>query len=69
MKSDYRVSFHAPLNENDSEEQTMGCRANNPDICRYYMLEDTCAFSRDDHICLHPSRSWKKQYSKLKEID
>lgn len=67
MKSEYRVPFHAPLNEKDSELQTIGCRANNPDICRYYMLGDICAFTRDDHICKQPSRSWKKQHQKLKE--
>lgn len=28
-----KVSFNAPLNELDTEVQTYGCRANNPDIC------------------------------------
>ena len=27
-----KVSFNAPLNELDTEVQTYGCRANNPDI-------------------------------------
>lgn len=67
MKSDCHVPFNAPLNEKDSELQTAGCRANNPDICRFYMLDGTCAFTRDDHICMQPSRAWKKQYHKLKE--
>lgn len=69
MKSKYQVPFSARLNEKDSETQTFGCRANNPDICRFYMLDGTCAFTRDDHICTKPSRSWKKQYRKLKEAD
>lgn len=51
MKSDYQVPFGAPLSEMDSKSQTYGCRASNPDICRYYMLDSTCAFVRDDHIC------------------
>ena len=46
-----------------------GCRANNPDICRNYMLEGVCAFVRDDLICKQPSRSWKRQYEKLKETE
>ena len=69
MKSDYQVPFGAPLSEMDSKSQTYGCRASNPDICRYYMLDSTCAFVRDDHICTQHSRSWKKQYQKLKEAE
>lgn len=30
---DLKVPFNAPLNELDTEKQTYGCRANNPDIC------------------------------------
>lgn len=66
MKSEYHVSFNAPLKEKDLESQTEGCRANNPDICKYYMLDGVCAYTREDHICIQPSRSWKKQYQKLK---
>ena len=51
-----KVSFNAPLNELDTEVQTYGCRANNPDIC---------AFTSEDGICRKPSRAWKKQYHKL----
>ena len=67
MISKVRVPFTDPLNDNDTEKQTEGCRANSPDICKYYMLSSVCAFARDDHMCLQPSRSWKKQYLKLKE--
>lgn len=67
MKSDIHFKFDAPLNIKDTEEQTYGCRANNPNICRYYMLDDVCAFSSKDSICKKPSRSWKKQYGKLSE--
>lgn len=68
MKSDIHFKFDAPLNSKDTEEQTYGCRANNPDICRYYMLDGVCAFSSKDSICKKPSRSWKKQYAKLAEV-
>lgn len=67
MKKEILISFHAPLNEGDSETQTYGCRANNPDICGNNGLPDICAFVREDCICKKPSRSWKKQFCKLKE--
>jgi len=66
MKSDVKVNFNAPLSKDDTPTQTVGCRANNPDICRFYMLEGSCAFVRNDGLCIKPSRSWKKQYEKLK---
>ena len=34
-----KISFHAPRNEQDSETQTYGCRANTPDACRNNMLQ------------------------------
>lgn len=33
MKNDKKVPFSAPLHEKDSDIETVGCRANNPDIC------------------------------------
>ena len=60
------VPFNAPLNKEDTEEQTEGCRANNPDICAFNGITDVCAFTRPDCICKKPSRAWKKQYIKLK---
>lgn len=60
------VPFNAPLNKEDTEEQTKGCRANNPDICAFNGITDMCAFTRPDCICKKPSRAWKKQYAKLK---
>ena len=62
-----RIPFSAPLNEGDTEKTTYGCRQNNPDICANNSLPDVCAFVRADCICQKPSRSWKKQYLKLKE--
>lgn len=32
-----RVSFTSPLVEGDTENQTVGCRQNNPEICKYNM--------------------------------
>ena len=60
MKSELHIAFSAELDDRDSEIQTYGCRANNPDICKNYMLEN---------VCEQPSRSWKKQYLKLKEVE
>ena len=62
-----RIAFSAPLHELDTETQTYGCRANNPDICANAYLLGTCAFASQDCICKKPSRAWKKQYAKLKE--
>lgn len=63
----YKIGFNEPLNEKDSEWQTFGCRANNPDICSNAYLEGVCAFTSEDHICKRPSRAWKRQYEKLKK--
>ena len=57
-----RVPFNAPLNEQDTETQTLGC----PDICGNNGLSGVCAFVCEDGICRKPSRAWKKQYQKLK---
>lgn len=32
-EKELRIPFNAPLNEQDTETQTYGCRQNNPDIC------------------------------------
>ena len=61
------IPFAAPLNTGDTETQTYGCRANNPDICANNGLYEVCAFVNADHICKKPSRAWKKQYNKLRE--
>lgn len=60
-----KIPFNAPLNEQDSEIQTYGCRQNNPDICANNSILGICAFTSADCICKKPSRSWKKQYQKL----
>ncbi len=57
--------FHAPLNPQDTQRQTVGCRHTNPDICGKNGMADVCAFVRSDGICLSPPRSWPKQFTKL----
>ncbi|MEQ1665685.1 MAG: hypothetical protein ABL927_09950 [Bdellovibrionales bacterium] len=60
-----KQGFHNPLNEGDTQEKTVGCRHNNPNICSKYWRSDVCAFGRKDGICVAPPASWKKQYLKL----
>lgn len=68
--SDRYKGLHIPLrnalNTLDSETQTYGCRANNPDICSNNGILGICAFVSDDHICRKPSRAWKKIFKELK---
>lgn len=66
MKEQIKIPFNEKLNKNDTDEQTFGCRANNPDICSNCWKPNICAFCREDNICKKPSRAWKKQYNKLK---
>lgn len=61
-----RFKLSDPLNYNDTEESTFGCRAFNPDICKNCMTVGLCAFVNDDHICRAPSKKWKKYYLQLK---
>lgn len=66
-KNKLGFSLKAPLNEGDTELQTYGCRANNPDICKNCYVEGICAFASEDEICKAPSARWKKYYYQLKE--
>ena len=65
-KKGLNITYSAPLNEQDTENQTYGCRANNPDICANNGLDGVCAFVSKDCICRKPSRAWKKKYTELK---
>ena len=62
-----KIPFKAPLHEMDTEDQTFGCRANNPDICKNNGIDGICAFTRTDCICKIPSKAWKRQYLKMKQ--
>ena len=66
MNKEFKFSVHDPLKQQDNEQQTYGCRCNNPDICRNYGTIN-CGLTNSDHICKTPSRAWKKYYEeKLK---
>ena len=67
VEKQLKVSFSAPLNDLDAELQTFGYRANNADICANNSIPGICAFTSKDCVCRKPSRTWKKQYFKLKE--
>ena len=43
-KKDLKIPFNAPLNEKNTELQTYGCKANNPDICANNELEGILCF-------------------------
>ena len=62
------IDFNEKLQEQDTEYQTYGCRQKNPDICSSNGMENICALASKDCICKKPSRAWKKQFLKLKEI-
>lgn len=66
MNKNLHYKFRDPLNAQDTEEQTYGCRQNNPEICGNNGMDGICAFVREDHICKKPSRAWRKQFQKLK---
>lgn len=63
--SSIHVPYNAPLNVNDNEEQTFGCRATSPSICKNFGLAN-CAFKNPNKICSLPPRGWKKHYLVLK---
>ena len=63
--NELHYDFHKELQKEDSETQTFGCRANNPNICRNNGLSGICAFVTEDKICRMPTKAWKKQYEKL----
>lgn len=68
MNKELKIAFNAPLQKGDTESQTYGCRASNPDICGSNGIPNICAFASIDCICKKPSKAWKKQYHKLCEI-
>ena len=68
MKKKLIFPLREPLHELDSEQQTYGCRQNNPEICRFNSVPNICAFVTQDNVCHHPSRAWAKIYLELKKI-
>jgi len=63
--SNLRVGFKASLKPGDTKAMTVGCRANNPDICQKNGIPDVCAFVCEDGMCHAPSKARKKQSIKL----
>ena len=55
----------APLNSQDSPNQTSGCRCRTYQNCARNSMENVCAFVKADTICLKPPRRWAKQYEEL----
>ncbi len=49
-KKELYISFNAKLCALDTENQTYGCRQNNPDICGNNGIEGICVFYSNDHI-------------------
>jgi hypothetical protein len=60
-------AFHIPLKEGESENQTVGCRHGNPEICAKNSMAGVCAFVREDGICVSPPTTWPKNFRALKE--
>lgn len=53
--NELRFSIKQKLNIQDTENQTYGCRANNPDLCKNCYIDGICAFINKDKICKsHP---------------
>ncbi len=65
--NELRFLIKEKLNIQDTENQTYGCRANNPDLCKNCYVDGICAFINKDKICKKPSAKWKKYYNILKE--
>ena len=67
-KKDLSIPFKAPLHSQDTELQTYGCRANNPDICENNGLLNVCAFSSEDCICKKTVTSLEKAIYQTKRL-
>ena len=59
-------AVHAPLNSQDTETQTFGCRLSDPDSCGKNCMLGICAFTAADNICHSPPNSWPKRFRELK---
>jgi len=66
-KLELHISQKDPLSPFDTLEQTYGCRAYNPFICKFCDTDSICAFVTKDKICRQPPKTWKKIFIKLSE--
>jgi hypothetical protein len=55
----------APLNSQDSPNQTYGCRCRTYQNCASNSMENVCAFVKADTICLKPPNGWAIKYENL----
>lgn len=65
-KKSLSIPFNAPLNPQDTELQTYGCRANNPDICKNNGLPNVCALFSVDYICKNRKELGKSNITSLR---
>ena len=63
-----KIDQRRPLSDLDTELQTVGCRAFNPNHCKNNSTEKRCSFVREDGLCFLPPKSWKKIFAELKAI-
>ena len=61
------LKFHAPLQQDDTDSATRGCRHTNPDICAKNRVPKKFAFVNPEGICYAPSASWPKQFQELSD--
>lgn len=54
-----------PLQEDETDSLTIGCRHSNPDICAKHSMPGICAFVSSDNRCYAPPASWKGLYQRL----
>jgi len=60
-----RFNRNDPLNQEDTLEQTKGCRYTPPSICKRIDMPNICAFVRPDNLCVKPPIFWAKQFKVL----
>jgi hypothetical protein len=63
-----RSRLHEPLEPQDTERTTLGCRRAKPDFCGKNSMEDVCAHVRIDGMCTSPPLGWPKQFRSLKVL-
>ena len=59
------IPYRAPLNSGDTENQTYGCRATSPNICKNHGMAG-CAYVNQTGIWMMPPRGWNKHFKELK---
>jgi hypothetical protein len=60
--------FRAPLHEDDTPNETAGCRHTNSKMCVNENDPEVCAYSRNDGTCLAPPTGWPEQFNRLHQL-